>query len=531
MSKISIDPVLIEQTRQKYRLARTRKQRKEVVLEGMHKCCFTSYGGFIRHLRLGELCLSNRPTRKLSEKENARIAEMNVLAQLVWDQAQKYSYGENKVRISASYRVLRRTGRIPSGVSDKHIYAAIDRLELKNQSATVAKRFEREHPLSMIQMDFSRSRFIEYIGNSTTGEWKLRIRNPEYTRKEVLRLWFGMAVDDATRVAFVKYYVTKGEDTDVTQDLIEDTFSEKEAFNRMTGECSGERRKLLQGIPKSIYVDRGPGFKTSTKLGLEKMGVEMIVGTDEKDSMGRSTNNSNKKARGKVEKKNGDFKTMFETELSMELGEGYELTLDELNERASLWLEEFNCKHHPTRKREIKWEIFSPALGEAKFPDENMRLLFARTITRRVINRLLKVAENIWCKAPDWANDGEDVEIIIASRNYYTMYKGKRLHLEIFSSLDTDIRPTKREEITSDMLEGRSMKIRLDEEIKNASHAEITLASLPDDFEDDIRQFCEAPRSIKEIREKAVAFVMQCEARDKQPEAKPTIAFINGERV
>jgi len=79
------------------------------------------------------------------------------------------------------------------------------------------------------------------------------------------------------------------------------------------------------------------------------------------------------------------------------------------------------------------------------------------------------------------------------------------------------------------MLEARALKIRLDDEIKNCSRGEITLASLPDDFEDDIRFFAEQPRSIREIRERAVSFVMQCEQRDA--EVKPKIAYHKGEVV
>ena len=529
MSKIPLDPILIETVKRDYRMARSRSERKQIVLRGMEKASFTSYGGFVRHLRLGELCLTNRPTRALSDKEKKRMNETNVLAQAVWNQAQQYSFGDHKIRLSSAFRVMKRTGRLPESCTMKHIYEGIARLELKNQSRTVAKRFERANPLEMVQMDFSRSEFIEYITNKKTGEHTLRVRNPAYTRKEELRLWFGMAVDDATRVAYASYYVTKGEDTDVTQDLIQDTFSEKLAVNRATGEISTERRKLLQGIPRTVYVDRGPGFKSSTKLGLEKLGVEMILGTNEKDSLGRMTNDSNKKARGKVEKKNGDLKTMFEQELMMELGIGTHITLEDLNERMWQWLEGFNTVHHPTHKREIKWNMFAPSLEAAKFPDENMRTLFVRPISRRVINRLLKVAENVWCKAPDWADDGTDVEIIISGRKYYTMYKSKRLQLEVFTSLDATVKPEKREEVLDDMLEARALKIRLDDEIKNCSRGEITLASLPDDFEDDIRFFAEHPRSIREIRERAVSFVMQCEQRDS--EVRPKIAYHKGEVV
>jgi hypothetical protein len=524
---MGLDPIILEETRRAYRQAIGRSAKKQVVLDGMQRCGFRSYGGFVRHLNLGELCLTNRATRKRSQKENERVEQKKSLAVLIWNQAMQYTFGDTKMKVSAAHRYLLREGRIPTNISLKSLYAYIK--PLKNESRSLAKRFERSNPLELVQMDFSRSRYVEYISDKKTNEWSLRIRNPDYTRKEDLRLWFGCSVDDATRVGFAKYYITKGEDTNVAEDLIEDTFSEKESCDLTTGETTGVR-KLLQGIPRTIYVDQGPGFKSSTKIGLEKAGVEMILGTKEKDTKGRELNDPNKKARGKVERMNGNIKEMFESSLIQELGIGTMLGLDDLNDRLHRWLEEFNSLRHPTHKTDFKWDLFEKTFETIRYPSEDFRTRFVRPIIRRVINGLLKVTPKVWCKAPSWANEGDEIEIVLSNRQYYTLHKGKRLLLEVFTSLDDAIKPTKREEQASDALEGRPLKKRLADEIENASRGEMTLGSLPDDFEDDIRFFCESPRTITEIREQAVRFVMQCEARDKE-EAKPRIAFIQGAPV
>lgn len=364
-----------------------------------------------RHLQLRV-----RKERAPSMIVTERLAEHDVYGRLVWKFINEHTFDDATPSITMAYNILRERKQIPEEITRSHVYASIKRQNLKALSQPLWRRFERRAPMDLWQIDFSKSRYFKHAGD---GE--IQICPPNYTKRQQdgQSLWFGVAIDDASRVSYVHYFVSPGEDSLSVQAFLLKAFEAK------------PDSKLLQGLPEAVYVDRGSGWATrTTENGLTKLGIKQIIGADEKDSQGNQIRRSNKKARGKVERMVRSIKESMEQEFYLKYQAGQRLTLNQFNMLVEIWLSKWNEGKHPVKAPETKWDMFAPALLGLKFPPEEALAYFTQSIIRKVIRRMLSVGNGVYCIAPMFLDDGESVEIIRDNAGHYVFKDGKRYRLQ-----------------------------------------------------------------------------------------------------
>lgn len=501
--KRSLDPILIHNAQCDYRKATTRADRKKVVLE-YAELAHCSERAIYRALKLGELGMTKHAKRSLSTVEMERISTVNEAATRIYDFRESHRRGEYKISLENAFAHFETHKMLPEGVSLRQIRRALtERLYLDQKGAHVHRRFQRPTPLEVVQADFSRSRRFE-LRTNREGSEVIHLRNPNYTRKEVKRLWFGCAIDDFSRVAFAKYYLIKGEGRIEWRNLILDVFEQKEQVDYTNGVVTGHS-KLLQGIPEHLWTDNiGAMGEASNVEGLRFLGTKHIGG-------GQVNGDANKAARGKVERLVQSIKHGFEEKMLLEYREGYELSLIQLNEMLTAWLEKYNESPHPVKKNVTRWHLFNAVLASCDYPPEDAAQAFYKKMTKKVRNRLVNVLTDVWCKAPDFAKDGTEIPVYRVGDSWYTMHKGERYRLDVFTSFDVNFRPdkaAKKEEHPDEKLLGwLQIRPRLVQAIREASAGEYTLADLPDSFDDELERFCEDARTIAEIVAQGKYFV------------------------
>jgi hypothetical protein len=474
--------------------------RKRIVNAACKRTGMT-YGGLMKKLNLG---LRKRPVPK---KQTLEIERMNKYGEIVWQFVQEHTRGEYAITTTQALKHLKTAHVIPANVTRRQIYASIHRQGLKSLSEPVFKQYELENPLDMVQVDFSRSLYIE----TTSNEEVLRIRQPDYTRKEVERLWLGVAIDDASRVAYARYYPSSGESARMAQLFIVKAFSKKERVNKTTGEVV--TLQLLQGMPSVIYTDRGPGFvKGSTQKGLARLGLKHVVGGNEKDSLNRPLNTSNKKARGKVERLIRTLKMNFESTLYLSLGVGTTLTLKELNDRLKKWLIQYNSALHPTREGVTRWQVFEPTLQSVSYADKESLALFSTTIFKIVQRGQVCVEPGVWCKAPSFVYDKQKIEIIVTEGKYYTLDGNRRIELKVTSStkrsyVKIDREEQIKEELPTDAFEGITLRAMLNAEVEKLSRHNQNLGTIPQSLKEEVDLFVSASKTRAEIKTFAMSLL------------------------
>ena len=498
----TIDPLLLTSIRADYLACESSRERRELI-EGSAQNLCVSMATLYRKLELSQV--KPRKQRTVSSAIEVKREALDAYGRTVFEFAQQNSFDHAACTYRIAFEFLQAEERIPKWVTEQMIYKAIARQDLENEWSPVARRFEHEHAMSMYQCDFSVSRHLKHVGNG-----RLMVRNPSATKMTLdrRRLWVGVAIDDASRVMHMEYFLAKGESAIEAQNFLLRAFARKPFIAHHPNDF------LLQGIPQSIYVDRGSGWVDgSTQVGLARMGVKMIIGANEKDAMGRVLPRSNKKARGKVEKSVQTLKRRFEMMYSLKHPHGTETDLATLNFELHAWLEEWNQMAHPTRKAEDgsslgKWNLFYPALKSAMFPDENALGLFSRTKKCKVRQRLVNVAMNTLCIAPLWANDGDEIEIIAVHGFYFTMHEGQRHELILQSSMNAQpIGETMRMQIErdDDLLTGSQVNARFSNELMKLSNGRFGIASIPTDMWEQIESFFDTPQTIGSIKAKATA--------------------------
>jgi len=300
--------------------------------------------------------------------------------------------------------------------------------------------------------------------------------------------------------------MASGESSNFVMDVMLRAFESKEDVD-VNGEITGYS-KLLQGLPKQVYVDRGAGNKAKETLRmLDKLGIKRITGANVRSKSGVLTTISNKRGRGMVEKLIGDFKRDFETGLWHEKLGGTlppDITLGFLNERLRAWCIERNTSPHPKFKSANRWELFADILNTAEFPPEDARSYGTGQNTCTVIQRLIRPQDGKYYVAPSWANDGDQVETVCRNKKCFVYHKNELFEVQP----QTVIRAQMDEEfVESDLYEGVELRARFNDELKFFSGGEIVIAKLARDLEDDKREFLGKGRTPDEIRSKARYFV------------------------
>jgi len=463
-------------------------------------------------------------TRKVSVPSAVaeRRKDIDRYARLVFDFAESRSRDDMRVDWKLAFEVLQENETVPKEVSLQQVYSSIKRQNLATLSQAVIKSWEREHGLSLVQIDYTRSDCFRHVGEGVLemGEKAQPYKDADDRR----RVWLCVAVDDASRVVFADYVLSEGESQVMTQEFMFRAFAEKDRLvNERTGEAV--RDNIFQGIPKSIYWDRGPGHKSATVAGLEYHGIGVISGNNKVDGFGKKTNRSNKGAHGKVESANGEIKGSFERRLWLAHRIGWRIHIDELNALLLDWCRKVNLGKHPTRPGEIRWDIFNAALAEAQFPQDNFLVPFAAPYRRKVQNRLIRI-DNDTFVAPELCENGKEYDIMKDPSGYWLVTSGKRFLLEGQREWHKKHNDFARIEQDEDMLSERDLKVRLDEEIKLQSRGELKLTDMRLTHKDDLLFFYEKPRSIGEIKSLARVLVSE---RSMRPTNIITVKIPHGE--
>lgn len=440
-----------------------------------------------RHLKLGV-----RKPRTADPTVVERHEDHDTFGRLVWKFINDNTFDDIHPSITMAYNTLRRQQRIPEDISRAHIYAAIKRQNLQALSQPLWRRFERRSPMDLWQIDFSKSRFFKHIGN---GE--IQICEPNFTKRQTdgQSLWFGVAIDDATRVSFAHYFVSKGEDSLAVHSFLLKAFESKE------DDC------VLQGLPQAIYVDRGSGWSTkTTENGLAKLGIKQIIGADEKDYHGKTIRRSNKKARGKVERMIRSMKENMEQEFFFTFDVGQRFSMMQFNLIVNRWIREWNHRKHPVRTAETKWELFAPALVDMKFAPEEAMAYFNQSTMRKIIGGMINVGSGVRCEAPRYLQLTEQVEVFNDNAGHYVFHNGGRHKLEYQMGTTPEqleklkVRPSKlkagniRSELEIDVLEGHELRKRFMDELG------MPLNAIPEDIWKEFSAFFDTNRTVSEVK-------------------------------
>ncbi len=489
MPRRLIDPSYAHAIRERYFSASTAEERRKVIERGIKESGY-SKGALYRVLRLQ--VRKKRP----NQDTLSRTTIIDTYAKEVWDHQQEHSKGIRKLKTAPVYRYLVSIGKIPEQIRYHHIAESIRRQQFKRKAIPLFHPFEREEPLSAIQVDFTRSAYFETV---LKGEKEsVRISYSKGANGSESRVWIGIAVDDASRVMYGRYYITSGESAKLAQHFMLKTFSPKLSKD-------GSPLPLLQGMPLQIYTDRGSAFRnTLTCNGLRRLGIIHALGANEKDSEGKSLPSSNKQARGKVERMVQVVKGDFETMLLLKYGIKTVFTLKELNQEFIRWLRTWNSTEHPTRDGMSKWQLFETALSGIKYPDEHASGLF-HTVTYKTIQRgQVNVDTGIWCKAPYSLKHGDKIEIISLSGQYFTIIDQKRVELEVISDRAGKVKKSQKVEKpierVTDHLEGLTLRSRLSHEIEQVSRHQCNLGTFASVIPAELEVFLSSPRSISQIR-------------------------------
>jgi hypothetical protein len=496
MARMKPTQAYLTDVRRLWEKAESNKERKKIIDEAREPFGY-SYSNMTRLLKL------KARKRSLSAKQAERAAELKSIARKVYDFRAKAEGDGNGFSVEVAYQCLKDAKQIPEEITLSMVRRKAEEIGLSNEYASPARKFHgRSTPLHLVLVDYSKSEYFRYNKNG-----QIFMEKYVEKKKDEPRLFIAAAVDWTSRVAWFKYYIEKGESAEFVRKVLLEAFEEKPDFEG-TGEITGYKR-LLQGIPKEIYFDRGKGnMSKETASGLLKLQVKKISGSVEIDARGRRTKRSNKKARGMIEKFIGDFKRRFEARLwgRKLLGDLQpDFTLMELNEWAMAYCEEMNCSFHPLRPDEVRWNIFKPALSEAVFPPEEAKMYFTgcqpRTVQRRLI---MGKNKETWFIAPEYINDGQKVDVLFSGSDAYMYYDEEMVKLKPQAK---SMKEMMGEETGLEIYSDHTLRDRFAKEILNASGGEFTIRTLSKNLKDDISEFYEKPRSVSEIKERATYFI------------------------
>ncbi len=504
MPRRLIDPSFTSSLRERYFSSSSREERRKVIQRGVKESGY-SIGALYRVLKLSVR------KKKPNTASLTRAKTIDQYAKIVWDHQQEHSKGTRKLKTAPVYRYLVSIGTIPKEIRYHHIAASIRRQQFKRKAIPLFHPFEREDPLSAIQVDFTRSAYFETVKKGEKES--VRLSYSKGANGAESRVWIGVAIDDASRVTYGRYYITSGESAKLAQHFMIRTFRPKLSK-------SGSPLPLLQGVPKQIYTDRGSGFRNiQTANGLRRMGIVHAIGSNERDSEGKQLQSSNKQGRGKVERMIQVIKGDFETTFLLKYGVKQEFTLKELNDEFRRWLVVWNSTEHPTREAVNKWQVFETVLSSVEYPDENAAELFYTSSYKTVHRGQVNVDTGIWCKAPHAVSHGDKIEIISSSGRFYTIIDGKRVELEVISDRQGKVKKSQKiekpvEKVT-DHLEGLTLRSRLSAEIERISKHAYHLGTFAESIGSELNVFLGSPRSIREIYTFASALITRHEERSE----------------
>jgi hypothetical protein len=480
------DPVWLAGIKQEYLAAKSSgKSEAAAVIDKYAEIAGVDRSTIFRKLHL------NSCSRDRSEAVKLRRSEIDAYALDVWHFQKSKETADTPFSTISAYKCLRHLGRIPASLTFDQVYQSLRRQHVRRRAVKPPTLFEHGSPLSMLQIDYSVSRYFKVHEEGTVimsgkkGYYKGQQEN------ERLRLWICIAVDDHSRVAFAEYRITSGESAAMVQSFLLAALAEKSRVIEETGEIVP--LPLYQGVPKHLYWDRGPGNTApSTIAGIEALGIKLMGTGNLCDEYGTPTVHSNKRAHGKVENAVRDVKCDFEQFLWGILKKNTIITLTALNEELLRWLADRNNKLHP-RHDSPRWEMFRESLADARFPGDDEMSKFANVYERVVRDGLINVGRNKYALAPDDVSNNTRVLITKEHNSYYILRNGRRELLRM-----NDGKAEIRTELPTDMLTGKILRDRLNDELSQMSGGHIELGDVRD--QPVLDHFFDTPRSIAEIK-------------------------------
>lgn len=524
---IQLAPEFLQAVRLEYANAKSASERR-LTIERAAEAHGISTKTLYRRLQLNSVRSTPRKARELPKEVVEKRKELAYYAELVYAEARAGRFDLGKIPVKKIFQVMQRQGQIPQWISYKRLNQTIVELNLKNESAIVTGRNDVKKPLQMFQADFTVSRWLQYVEGNT-----VKIAGPNATKrqpKDGRKLWCCMMMDDSSRVIYGEYVITAGENANAVQAFTIRAFEEKPG------------QHLLQGMPSTVYIDRGPGYRSeSTRSGLVKLGVTPIFGDNAKDRRGRRTNESNKSGRGKIERNFRTLKEDFETEvyLTCKDSEPY-MTLERLNEILVQWMEARNWTAHPTFRdeegnRPERWRVFEGRDRELVFPPADALSYFSKSIMRTVRDRLINVGDGVVCVAPVFVNDGEKVEVLKIQDRHYLYYVkpgeeiGERHVLEYqrgqigVPMAPVSIASSGAETIVS----GPSVNTKLREAMEIKSGGELSIHDIPDELFQALQPWLAAEHKLAEIEAKAEEIISSLRLQRALP---PNVLISNSTR-
>lgn len=420
----------------------------------------------------------------------------------VWNYQRARSRDGAEWSTANAYTRMREQNLIPQEVTLDMVYQSINRQNLRMRAIAVPKMWERETPYSLVQIDYTVSRYFK-----NGGDGYAICVDPRFTYKnteEEERVWMAQVIDDASRVMYGEYIFTKGESLEMVHNFLHAAFREKQRTIEATGEILIDR--LYQGIPRGAYFDRSGSHQSqATEEVLTNLNVKLILGHDEFDGEGMKTGRSNKKAHGKIERNQGDLKRGFEQLASDRIGFGKRIPIHELQEMYLEWMREKNMRYHPRREGK-RWEIFEPHVMSARFPEETAFALLTTSFTRKVRkDRTINVGKNLFAIAPEFIRINATVEIIPEAGSYYLKHEGVRHLLAMQNTVTSD----ERNERPSDVLQETQLRERMDAELAAISDGNVSIKKAKHTHGDDLAFFFEKARTIEELKNLARIIVSE----------------------
>jgi len=385
MRPISLKPQAFARAREEY-LSAARGRKQEVLVKWAERA--GCHPGALRNaIRRGYIVKPGR-----YEFTEAQAAQLKRASRYL-----ETCIVSNKTRslpLSAAIGSAEDFGFIPRGaVKPRELSKFMRRFRLGAQHRTTG-RFKRNEAGALHQIDFSCSRTLAYA-----GEGRVQVRShhkiPYENRLDggKKKVWIGSIVDDASGVMFARYFLSKGEDTELAIKFLESAWRRKPRYP-------------FWGVPRGTYADQVGWAKTeAVQHLLEKLDVKPIL-----------TPPRQPWKKGKVERSFRPIKEEFERFDIGRIAYGTVLSLVQANDMLEKFCMKLNLRQHAGTKG-TRLDYWLNHVGDLWFPDNFRELAYKQHVA--TVRRGLIQYERKLYYAPPEIPDGERIEIIEIDEQLY----------------------------------------------------------------------------------------------------------------
>jgi len=285
---------------------------------------------------------------------------------------EKIPNANKSMSTARAIRIGENLGLIPVGLLTPRTvnrWAKIFGITVKNICAPrPAVKIITEHPNDVVEVDFSVCN--QYYLHEKNGKiMKRPFTYPNKPNEAKKKIWAFALVDHYSGVAFVKYFLSEGENAQIFYQGIMEALSKKD-----------DTHFPFHGAPRIIYMDKGASWKSQKIKNLfDALGIEVITHKP-----------GNPRAKGKVESLFRHIQNDFESELRWKSAQ----TIEELNDRVYNWMVEYNwkAKEGETKSRFNKWLEIEERLIE--LPPEHILARVTASHLIRTVDAYCNVSVN-----------------------------------------------------------------------------------------------------------------------------------------